>query len=193
MDLIELWIRETPGQMTGKRHQEKAKQLLDLIWGNEDMLALFSRTESFSERVAGSAAQVAQAKVDVLRENTRFFRKYDSTVNIDDMDFNEAVDEVRSNAPNLTQIVAIASESRWGRRKKEPSSVPLTLIASILSTRRAKQSKQETLVYTCTLVVSRRVISILQELRVIDCYRTILRTVQGIAANTEGRQSINLF
>ena len=94
---------------------------------------------------------------------------------------------------NLTQIVAIASESRWGRRKKEPSSVPLTLIASILSTRRAKQSKQETLVYTCTLVVSRRVISILQELRVIDCYRTILRTVQGIAANTEGRQSINLF
>ena len=62
--------------MTGKRHQEKAKQLLDLIWGNEDMLAPFSRTESFA---------------DVLRENTRFFGKYDSTVNIDDMDFNEAV------------------------------------------------------------------------------------------------------
>ena len=56
MDLIKLWIRKTPGRMTGKRHQEKAKQLLDLIWGNEDMLALFSRTESFAERVAGSAA-----------------------------------------------------------------------------------------------------------------------------------------
>ena len=41
VDLIELWIRDTPGQMTGKRHQEKAKQVLDLIWGNEDMLALF--------------------------------------------------------------------------------------------------------------------------------------------------------
>ena len=109
VDLIKLWIRKTPGQMTGKRHQEKAKQLLDLIWGNEDMLALFSRTESFAERVAGSAAQVVQAEVDVLRENTRFFGKYDSTVNIDDMDFNEAVDEVRSNTPNLTQIVAIAA------------------------------------------------------------------------------------
>jgi len=169
--------------MTGKRHQEKAKQLLDLIWGNEDMLALFSRT-------AERAAQVVQAEVDVLRENTRFFGKYDSTVNIDDMDFNEAVDEVRSKSdPNCCYSL----RKSLGRRKKEPSSVPLTLIASILSTRRAKQSKQETLVYTCTLVVSRRVISILQELRVIDCYRTILRTVQGIAANTEGRQSINLF
>ena len=101
MDLIKLWIRKTPGRMTGKRHQEKAKQLLDLIWGNEDMLALFSRTESFAERVAGSAAQVVQAEVDVLRENTHFFGKYDSTVNIDDMDFNEAVDEVRSKSdPN---------------------------------------------------------------------------------------------
>ena len=93
VDLIELWIRETPGQMTGKCHQEKAKQPLDLIWGNKDMLALFSRTEPFAERVAGSAAQVVQAEVDVLRENTRFFGKYDSMVNIDDMDFNEAVDD----------------------------------------------------------------------------------------------------
>jgi hypothetical protein len=113
------------------------------------------------------------------------------------MDFNEAVDEVRSNAPNLTQIVTIASESRWGRREKEPSSVPLTLIASILSTRRAKKSgnflARNLGVYMYTSGVSRRVISILQELGVIDCYRTILRTVQGIAANTEGRQSINLF
>jgi len=67
VDLIELWIRETPGKMTGIRHQEKAKQLLDLIWGNEDMLALFSRTESFAERVTESAARVIQADVDFLR------------------------------------------------------------------------------------------------------------------------------
>jgi len=70
--------------------------------------------------------------------------------------------------------------SRWGRRKKEPSSVPLTLIASILSTRRAKQSgnflARNLGVYMYTSGVSRRVI---------DCYRTILRTVQGIAVNTE--------
>ena len=39
------------------------------------------------------------------------------------MDFNEAVDEVKSNAPNLTQIITKVSESRW--RKKEASSVPL--------------------------------------------------------------------
>jgi hypothetical protein len=196
-DLIELWIRETPGQMTGKRHQEKAKQLLDLIWGKEDMLALFSRTESFAERVAGSAAQVIQAEVDILRENTRFFGKYDSstTSNIDEMDFNEAVYEVKSNAPNLTQIVTVASESRWRHRKKDPSSVPLALIASILSTRRAKQSgnflARNIGVYIYTSGVPRRVISVLQKLGVTDSYRTILRTVKGIAANTEGSQSIH--
>jgi hypothetical protein len=197
VDLIELWIRETPGQMTGKRHQEKAKQLLDLIWGKEDMLALFSSTESFAERVAGSAAQVIQAEVDVLRENTRFFGKYDSATssNADEMDFNEAVYEVKANAPNLTQIVTTASESRWGHRKKEPSSVPLTLIASILSTRRAKRSgnflARNLGVYMYTSGVPRRVISILQKLGVIDGYHTILHTVKGIATNTEGRQSIH--
>jgi hypothetical protein len=197
VDLIELWIRDTPGQMTGSRHQEKAKQLLDLIWGKEDMLALFSKTESFAERVAGSTAQVIQAEVDVLRENTRFFGKYDSTTtsNIDEMDFNEAVDEVKSNAPNLTQIITKASESRW--RKKEPSSVPLTLIASVLSIKRAKLSgnflARNLGVYMYTSGVPRRVISVLQKLGVTDSYRTILRTVQGIAANTEGSQSIHFL
>jgi hypothetical protein len=146
LDLIELWIRNTPGQMTGKRHQEKAKQVLDLIWGNEDMmmLALFSTTESFAERVTGSAARVVQAEIDVLRENTRFFGKYDSTANLDEIDFSEAVDEVKTNAPSLTQIITIASERRWNYRptKKEPSSFPLVLIASILGTRRV--SCQET-------------------------------------------------
>jgi len=133
VDLIELWIRETPGQMTGIRHQEKAKQLLDLIWGNEDMLALFSRTESFAERVTGSAARIIQAEVDFLRENTRFFRKYDSaTANIDETDFSEAVDEVKSSAPNLTQLITIASERRWGYTPlKEPSSSHLALIARL--------------------------------------------------------------
>jgi hypothetical protein len=90
MDLRGSWIRETPGQMTGNRHQEKAKQLLDFIWGREDVLALCLRTESFAERVAGSSVRVIQAEVDVLQENTRFFGKYDSTTtsNIDEMDFN---------------------------------------------------------------------------------------------------------
>jgi hypothetical protein len=196
VDLIELWIRETPGQMTGIRHQEKAKQLLDLIWGNEDMLALFSRTESFAERVTGSAARIIQAEVDFLRENTRFFGKYDSTANIDEIDFSEAVDEVKSNAPNLTQLITIASERRWDRPlKKEPSSSHLALIASTLSIRRTKRSgnflARSLGVYMYTSGVPRRVISILQELGVIDAYRTIFRTVQDIAANTEGRPSIN--
>jgi hypothetical protein len=193
VDLMGLWIRDTPGQMTGKRHQEKAKQVLDLIWGNEDMLALFSRTESFAERVTGSAARVVQAEVDVLRENTRFFGKYDSTANLDEIDFREAVDEVKANAPNLTQLITIASERRWGyrRSKKEPDSSPLALIASILGTRRAKLSGNSLGVYMYTSGVPRRVISVLQKLGVIDAYRTIFRTVQVIAANTEGRQSIN--
>jgi hypothetical protein len=128
--------------MTGKRHQEKAKQLLDLIWGNEDVLALFSRTESFAERVTWSAARVIQAEVDVLRENTRFFGKYDFTADFDELNFSDAVNEVKFNAPSLTRLVTIASENRWGYRpKKEPSSSYLTLIASILSTRRAKRSE----------------------------------------------------
>jgi hypothetical protein len=53
-----------PRPNDGQTHQEKAKQLLDLIWGNEDMLALFLRTESYAEMVTGSA------------ENTRFFGTY---------------------------------------------------------------------------------------------------------------------
>ena len=197
VDLIELWIRDTPGKMTGKRHQEKAKQVLDLIWGNEDMLSLFSRTESFAERVTGSAALVVQAEVDVLRENARFFGKYDSTANPDEIDFSEAVEEVKTNAPNLTQIITIASERRWNYRptKKEPNSSPLALIASILGTRRAKQSgnflARSLGVYMYTSGVPRRVLSVLQKLGIIDTYRTIFRTVQDIAANTEGRQSIN--
>jgi hypothetical protein len=197
VDLIELWIRDTPGQMTGKRHQEKAKQVLDLIWGNENMLALFSRTESFAERVTGSAARVVQAEVDVLRENTRFFGKYDSTANLDEIDFSEAADEVKTNAPNLTQLITIASERRWDYRpsKKEPNSCPLALIASILGTRRAKLSgnflARSLGVYMYTSGVPRHVVSVLQRLGIIDSYRTIFRAVQDIAANTEGRQSIN--
>ena len=88
--------------MTGIRHQEKAKQLLDLIWGNEDMLALFSRTESFAERVTESTTLVIQAEVDFLQENTCSFGKYDPTVNTDEIDFSKVVNEVKSNAPNLT-------------------------------------------------------------------------------------------
>jgi hypothetical protein len=42
-----------------------------------------------------------------------------------------------------------------------------------------------------TSSVPRRVISVLHKLGIIDAYRTIFRTVQDIAANTEGRQSIN--
>jgi hypothetical protein len=183
-----------PYLMTGKRHQEKAKQLFDLIWGKEDMLTLFSRTKSFAERVTGSAAQVIQAEVDVLPENTRFFGKYDSATssNADEMDFNEAVYEVKSNTPNLTQIVTIASESGWGHCKKEPSSVPLTLIASILSTRRAKRwgnfLARSLGVYMYTSGVPRRVISILYrnlELLIAITIHTILHTVKGIATNTE--------
>jgi hypothetical protein len=43
---------------------------------------LFLRTESYAERVTGSA------------ENTWFFGTYDSTANLDD--FSEAVDEVKT-------------------------------------------------------------------------------------------------
>ena len=91
------------------------------------MLSLFSRTESFAERVIKSAALVVQAEVDVLQENARFFGKYDSTANPDEIDFSETVEEIKINAPNLTQITTIASEHRWNRyrpSKKEPSSSP---------------------------------------------------------------------
>ena len=73
--------------------------------------------------MSGSAARAIQAEVDVLRENTRFFGKYDSTTtsNIDEMDFNEAVDEVKSNSPNQKQIITIASESHWHRKEVPPA------------------------------------------------------------------------
>jgi len=74
-DLIKAWIHDTPGDNChGPLRQRKAKQIVDLIWQDENgLLPLFEKTESFNERVATSTVKVIRSKLDVLNTSVKAF------------------------------------------------------------------------------------------------------------------------
>ena len=77
-DLIKAWIHYTPGDNChGPLRQRKAKQIVDLIWQDENgLLPLFEKTESFNERVATSTVKVIRSEPDVLNTSVKAFGRF---------------------------------------------------------------------------------------------------------------------
>ena len=101
IELFELWIRDTRGALTGRRHQEKAKMVLDIIFGAEDLFQLFLITESFAESVTKCAAKIIQSELDDLSRESKLFGTFDHSVPPHDFDFSRAVEHVERYSPNF--------------------------------------------------------------------------------------------
>lgn len=88
-DLIKAWIHDTPGDNChGPLRQRKAKQIVDLIWQDENgLLPLFEKTESFNERVATSTVKVIRSELDVLNTSVKAFGRFggDNLPNVRDL------------------------------------------------------------------------------------------------------------
>jgi hypothetical protein len=69
-DFIKAWIRDTAGDAYhGTGRQKKAKQILDIIWEDEnELLPLFENTESFKERVVQSTVKIIRSELQVLNK-----------------------------------------------------------------------------------------------------------------------------
>ena len=82
-NLIKAWIDDTAGVDRGPLRQRKAKQILGLIWQNEnELLPLFEKSDSFRERVTTSAANVIRSELSVLNKEVKMFGKFDPAVDL---------------------------------------------------------------------------------------------------------------
>ena len=98
-----------PGEPTGKAHQLKARQLLDIIW-DDDMLPLFENTDTFQESVTDSTAKVIRSELKQLQQNTRAFGKYDPTVKcIEEVDSGKVYNEIEVHGPRLLRLIEESS------------------------------------------------------------------------------------
>jgi hypothetical protein len=73
--LVETWIEDTAGGDRGRLRQGKAKQLLDLIWDDDEdgLLPLFEKTETFQERVTTSTVKIIHSELSVLNKEAKMF------------------------------------------------------------------------------------------------------------------------
>ena len=87
--LVKRWlvIEDTAGDDRGRLRQGKAKQLLDLIWDDEDgLLPLFEKTETFQERVTTSTVKIIRSDLSMLSKEVKTFGKFDSSANLEAFD-----------------------------------------------------------------------------------------------------------
>jgi hypothetical protein len=85
--LVKTWIEDTAGDDRGRLRQGKAKQLLDLIWDDEDgLLPLFEKTETFQERVATSTVKIIRSELSMPSKEVKTFGKFDSSANLEAFD-----------------------------------------------------------------------------------------------------------
>ena len=194
IDLIELWIRDTPGKTAGARSQEKAGMVLDLIFNKPDMLELFSGTAGFAEKVTTSAAKVIRSELGRLSEEAQLFGKYSHEVEPSELDFGQIAETVSLHAPNLYQLLETASARQRGKdppRKAEQGRGYVTLITSVLNARRAPRTAnfftRSLGLYLDTCNVPRRALSVLHDLGAIDSYSTLYRESHRIAEHSKGR------
>ena len=108
-------MEDTPGDTTGLARQRKAKQVLDLIWEEDnELLPLFEKTESFPERIMASAVNVA-----ALNRHVREFGKWDSITNLEEVDLSATLRKIEEYAPNTFYLLKHAAENQRPRGFKD--------------------------------------------------------------------------
>jgi hypothetical protein len=128
--VVKTWIEDAPGDTTGPLRQRKAKQILDLIWEEEnELLPLFEKTESFPERVMASAANIIRSDLATLNRHVREFGKWDAITNLEDVPLSETLRKIESHAPNTFYLLEHAADNQRSRS-----------IIAILSVGRARNS-----------------------------------------------------
>ena len=171
-DLIRAWIECTSGQLTGKAHQLKARELLDIIW-DDDLLPLFEQTDTFQERVTGSTVKVIYSELGQLQQNTRTFGRYDPSVNVEDINFDNAYNEIKEHGPMLLRVIegsSLAERVDKHVRKERPGcAVTITAMLSLGRARNSANFFARVLgIYFHGSGVRRRVISTLQGLGLVE-------------------------
>jgi hypothetical protein len=183
-NLVRAWIESTPGEPTGRARQQRAKQLLDLIW-DEDMLPLFERTDTFQERVTDSTIKVVRSELKELQKKVLVFGKYDISTNVEDINFVEVHREIEEHGPNLSRLIDEAAICQRSNQPRQEQPGRIVTITAMLGLGRARQSANFLTralgVYLHSSGVRRRVINTLHGLGIVDCYLTIQQTTKRIA------------
>jgi hypothetical protein len=94
--------------------------LLDLIWGDGEngLLPLFERTESFQERVATSTVKVIRSELSTLNiKEVRMFGKFiNLSANLEEFSLHQILRSIEKFAPVTFQVIdLIAENQRPGR------------------------------------------------------------------------------
>ena len=193
-DLIKAWIHDTPGDNChGPLRQRKAKQIVDLIWQDENgLLPLFEKTESFNERVAISTVKVIRSELDVLNTNVKAFGRFDPTMNPEELKFHDVLEDIKEYAPNTFRLLNQVTESRkqQGQNEEQDPHGRIVTVVSILGLGRACRTANlfaKTLgLYLYTAGIPRRALTLLNKLGITGSYNTIRRAVKAIALNSQG-------
>ena len=111
---FEAWIHDTAGDTnSGPLRQRKAKQILDLIWENENgFLPLFEQTESFKERVVESTTKIIRSELEVLNKKVKAFGRFDPNANPEGLDLQNVLKYIKDDAPNTFQLLHCAAENQ---------------------------------------------------------------------------------
>jgi len=191
-DLIKAWIDDTAGDDHGPLRQRKAKQILDLIWEDENgLLSVFEKTESFQERVATSTVKVIRSELAVLNTEVKMFGRFDPTVNLEELNLQDVLRSIEEHAPNTFRLLDRAAENqRHGRNKKHNPHARIITIVSMLSLGRAQIGAnffaKSFGLYLYTAGVPRRALTLLNNLGVTDSYNSIRRAAEAIKQRSQG-------
>jgi len=186
--IIKSWMEDTSGDTTGLLRQRKAKQVLDLIWEEDnELLPLFEKTESFPERIMASAVNIIRSDLAALNRHVREFGKWDSITNLEEVDLSATLRKIEEYAPNTFYLLKHAAENQRPRGFKDVSHNRITSIACIrLSVGRASNSGNFLLyirslgLYLYTSGVSRNVLTTLNGLGIVESYDTIRKAAAAI-------------
>jgi len=126
--LVKTWIEDTARDDRGRLRQGKAKQLLDLIWDDDEdgLLPLFEKTETFEERVATSTVKIIRSDLSALNKKVKMFGKFDSAANLEAFDLRQIPRSIEKFAPITYQLINLVAEneSTSGQVPNQPPSWP---------------------------------------------------------------------
>jgi hypothetical protein len=111
--IIKSWMEDTPGDTTRLRRRMKAKQVLDLIWKEDnELLPLFEKTKSFPERMMASAVNIIRSDLATLNRHVQEFGKWDSITNLEEVDLSATLRKIEEYAPNTFYLLKHAAENQ---------------------------------------------------------------------------------
>jgi hypothetical protein len=168
----------------------RAHKLADTILEKDDILQL-QKHKTLGRIGLFSAAQIRKEMAQ-LESVDGYFGAYKHRDNIEDMDFQMAIQQLERQAPCLLALLdalMIPRRVRQDQKEREPLSGRVALVTAILCFcrgRSASNNLQRTLgIYLYSMGVKRRVISVLHGLGVCESYRTINRENHAIAERAQ--------